>query len=173
MTTYRAHAQVVPMLRLPLRISAFAEFTDAKPHFGYYDDHAVWGGTAGGILQLPRFGGVEVRGSALRYGGLSHQESALIGPRVAVHIFHVTPYGSFLVGAGHGWWWSNPPGKHEPPRRLEASHGFQWALVGGVDMHLHSRLSLRIGELSYSKLYTPVRTLTPLTVSTGLVLRLN
>src|ERR1700759_5007962 len=63
LTVDRAQAQAIPVLRLPTRFSAFTTFTDAKPHLGYYDDHAVWGLTAGGMMQLPRLGGLEVRGS--------------------------------------------------------------------------------------------------------------
>lgn len=173
LATYRAHAQVVPTLRLPTRFSVFTTFTDVKPHFGYYDDRAVWGLTAGGIMQLPRLGGVEVRGSIARFGGLSHQESALIGPRVALHVFHVTPYGSLLFGEGNGWWWSNPPIKNKPKPELDEGRGFQWSVVGGLDFHLHNRLSLRIGELSFSRLYIPGRNMTPLSASSGLVFRLN
>jgi hypothetical protein len=173
MTTCRAPAQAIPVLRLPVRFSVFGTFTDAKPHFGYYDDRAVWGGTTGGIMQLPRLGGVEVRGSLLRSGGLSHQESALIGPRVALHIFHVTPYGSLLFGEGNAWWWSNPPEKNLPHPYLEEGRGFQWSIVSGLDIHLHERISFRIGELSYSRLYTPGRNMTPLTASSGIVIRLH
>ncbi len=38
-TAYRAPAQVVvPALRQPIAISTFANFSDVKPHFQYYDD---------------------------------------------------------------------------------------------------------------------------------------
>jgi hypothetical protein len=173
LTTYRAQAQVVPVLRLPTRFSVFTTFTAAKPHFGYYDDRAVSGLTAGGIMQLPRLGGVEVRGSVLRFGGLSHHESILIGPRVALHIFHVTPYGSLLVGEGNSWWWTNPPGKNKPTPQLDEGRGFQWSVVGGLDVHLHNRLSFRVGELSFSRLYIQGRNMTPLSASSGLVFRVN
>jgi hypothetical protein len=172
-TTCRAHGQAIPVLRLPMRISAFGTFMDAKPHLGYYDDRAVWGATGGGIVQLPRFGGVEARGSVVRFGGLSHQESALIGPRVAVHIFHVTPYGSLLFGEGRGWWWSSPPVKHQLPPHLDEGRGFQWSVVTGLDVHLRDRISLRIGELSFSRLYIPGKNMTPLSASTGIVFRVN
>ena len=172
MTTYRAPAQVVPVLRLPIRTSAFATFTDAKPHFGYYDDLAVWGGTAGGIMQLPRFGGVEARASVVRFGGLSHQESVLVGPRVAVHMFHVTPYASLLFGEGRSWWWSSPPIRDEIPH-LDRARGFQSSIVAGLDVHLHNRISFRVGELSFSRLYIPGRNMTPLSASSGIVFRIN
>jgi hypothetical protein len=173
MTAYRASAQVVPVLRLPVRISAFATFTDAKPSFQYYGDRAVWGYTTGGIVQLPRIAGVEVRGSMLRYGGISHQESALVGPRFSLHILHTSPYASVLFGEGHASWWSNPPGKDEPTPYRRKGHDFQWTLASGLDIHLHNRITFRLGELSYSQLYEPRKTLTPLTASSGFVIRLN
>jgi hypothetical protein len=66
-TACRASAQVIPILRLPTRISDFGTFTDAKPSFRYWGDRAVWGHTLGGIAQLPRMGGVELRGSMPRH----------------------------------------------------------------------------------------------------------
>jgi hypothetical protein len=173
MTACRASAQVIPILRLPLRISAFGTFTDAKPSFRYWGDRAVWGYTLGGIVQLPRIGGVELRGSMLRHGGISHQESMLVGPRASLHILHMSPYGSFLVGEGNSSWWSNPPKKGRPePYRIE-DHAFQWTVASGVDIHLHNRITFRLGELTYSKLYEPGKTLTPLTASSGFVIRLR
>jgi hypothetical protein len=172
-TTYRAQAQAIPVLRLPTRISLFGTFTDTKPHQGYYYDRAVWGFTGGGIVQLPRLGGLEARGSMVRFGGLSHQESALIGPRVALHVFHVTPYGALLFGEGNSWWWSNPPARTRPTPRLEENHAFQWSVVGGLDFHLRNRVSFRIGELSVSRIYIPGRNMTSLSASTGFVLRVH
>jgi hypothetical protein len=173
LTPLRATGQVMPVLRVPLRLSVFGTFTDAKPHLHYYADGLTWGFTTGGIMQLPRFGGVELRGSMLRSGSYSHQESALIGPRLAMHIFHMSPYGSLLFGEGNARWQSNPPRKSLPPPRLDEDHGFQWAIVAGVDFHLRNRVSLRVGELSFSKIYTPSKTLTPFSASTGLVFRIN
>jgi hypothetical protein len=173
-TTGAGSAQVMaPPMRIPLRISTFVMFTDAKPHFQYYDDRAVWGATAGGIVQLPRIGGLEARGSILRWGGLSHQESALAGPRFALHFGKVSPYASALFGAGNAWWWSNPPTKNQPPPRLVEAIGFEWSAVGGVDLHLGHRISWRVGELSYGRIYAKTKTLTPLTASSGIVFRIN
>jgi hypothetical protein len=173
LASYRASAQAIPVFRVPIRFSAFGTYTEVKPHWNYYDDRAVMGFTVGGIMQLPRLGGLEARGSMLRFGGLSHQESALVGPRLAVHLFHLTPYGALLVGEGNSWWWSNPANRKLPPPRLLEAHGFEWSLVAGLDIHIHRRISLRVGELSYSRLYTPLRNMTPITASSGLVFRID
>jgi hypothetical protein len=173
MTACRASAQGIPILRLPTRVSAFATFTDGKPSFRYYGDRAVWGYTLGGIVQLPRFAGVEVRGSMLRYGGLSHHETILAGPRFSLRILHMSPYGSFLVGEGNSSWWSNAPGKGKPkPYRIE-DHALQWTVATGIDIHFRNRITFRLGEVTYSKLFESTKTLTPLTASSGLVIRLK
>jgi hypothetical protein len=173
MTAYRASAQVMPILRLPSRVSAFATFTDGKPSFHYWGDRAVWGYTLGGTLQLPRIAGVELRGTMLRHGGISHHESILAGPRFSLHILHTSPYASFLFGEGNSSWWDHPPGKGRPePQRIE-DHAFQWTVATGVDIHLRNRVTFRLGELTYSKLNESSRTLTPLTASTGIVIRLR
>jgi hypothetical protein len=169
----RASAQVIPILRLPMRISAFGTFTDAKPSFHYWGDRAVWGYTLGGIVQLPRIGGVELRGSMLRHGGISHQESILAGPRFSFHILHTSPYGSFLVGEGNASWWTNPPKKSLPPPYRIEDHAFQWTVATGLDIHLRNRITFRLGELTYSKLYESTKTITPLTASSGFVIRLR
>ncbi len=180
-TTYKVQAQVVPSLQNPVRISAFTTFTDAKPDFRYYGDLAVYGFSAGVVVQtphilsfgLPQILSFEARGSLLRSGGLGHQESALAGPRVALHFRSLSPYISVLGGAGNGWWWSNPPIKGLPKPKLEEGLGPQWSVLGGIDVHLHHRIGVRLGELSYSKIYAPGHTLTPLTASAGVLFRLN
>jgi hypothetical protein len=144
-------------------------FTDAKPNFRYLYDRAVYGFSAGGFLQTQHILGIEVRGSMLRWGSDQHEESALVGPRAAFHFHRLSPYGSGLVGAGNAWS-RNLPGK--PPFIIEAV-GLQWSLVGGVDLRLAHHLRLRLGELSYSKIYLTNRTLTALNASAGFVYRIN
>jgi hypothetical protein len=51
--------------------------------------------------------------------------------------------------------------------------GFEWSAVGGVDLHLGHRISWRVGELSYGRIYAKTKTLTPLTASSGIVFRIN
>lgn len=163
-----ASAQVVPASRQAPDISIFATYTEAKPNFRYLWDFAVYGFSAGGFLQTRHIAGLEVRGSILRWGSDSHEESALAGPRAAMHFGRISPYVSFLVGAGNAW--SRTLG--HPPLNIEAV-GLQWSLVGGVDLRLAHHLRLRVGELSYSKIYLTDKTLTPLSASAGLVYRIN
>jgi hypothetical protein len=168
-----AFGQVIPSLRMPPSISVFTTFTTVKPDFNYYGDLAVYGASVGGIFQTPHLFGVEVRGSFARSGGLEHQESALAGPRIQVRLKRFSPYLSLLGGAGNAWWWSNPPIKGEPTPKVIEGLGPQWSVVGGLGVTMNRRISFRVGELSYSKIYTKDRTLTPLTGSVGVVFRIN
>ncbi|HEV2275814.1 MAG TPA: hypothetical protein VGR96_16705 [Acidobacteriaceae bacterium] len=154
-------------------MSAFATFTDVKPDFRYYGDLAVYGISAGGIIQTRHFYGAEARGTLLRMGGMEHQESLLGGPRAALHFSHLTPYGAFLGGVGNAWWWNNPRHTGQPEPKLDEAIGPEWSLLGGVDLHFNRRLSFRLGEFSYSKIYVTNRTLTPLGASAGFVFRIN
>jgi hypothetical protein len=166
-------AQVVPSLRTGPNISAFTTFTAAKPDYKYYGDLAVYGVSIGGIIQRPHLFGVEVRGSLLRSGGLEHQESALTGPHVAIHLGRIAPYVSVLGGYGNAWWWSNPPLKGDPKPKLMEGLGPEWSVLGGIDVHLNPRVNFRIGELAYSQTYVKGRTVTPLNASAGMVFRIH
>jgi hypothetical protein len=164
-----ASAQVGPGMRRAPDIAIFATATDAKPNFRYLYDRAVYGFSAGGFWQTRRILGVEVRGSILKWGSDQHEESALAGPRAALHFGRVSPYGCGLLGAGNAWS-RNLPDK--PPFIIEAV-GLQWSILGGVDIRLAHHLRLRVGELSYSKIYLADRTLTALNASAGFVYRIN
>src|ERR1700722_16529053 len=76
-----ASAQVIPQLTSPPSISIFSTFTEVKPDYQYYGDFAVSGVTLGAFLQSRHVLGIEARASAMRWGGLEHEESALAGPR--------------------------------------------------------------------------------------------
>ena len=165
-----ASAQVGPAARQAPDISIFATATDAKPNFRYLYDRAVYGFTAGGFWQTRHILGVEVRGSILKWGSDQHQESALAGPRVARRFGRFTLYGCGLVGAGNAWSRNLPA--NQPPFIIE-DVGVQWSILGGVDYRLRHRLRLRVGELGYSNIYLPSRTLKALTASAGLVYRFN
>jgi hypothetical protein len=164
-----AFTQAGPALRLPPDISIFATATDAKPNFRYLYDRAVYGFSAGGFLQTRHILGVEVRGSILRWGSDQHEEAALAGPRAALRMHRVSPYACVLVGASNAWS-RNLPGK--PPFIIEAV-GLRWSVLGGVDIRLAHHFRLRVGELSYSKIYLSDRTLTALNASAGFVYRIN
>jgi hypothetical protein len=164
-----ASAQVGPAARPAPDIEIFATATGAKPNFRYLYDRAVYGFSAGGFLQTHHILGIEVRGSLLKWGSDQHEESALVGPRAAMHFHRLSPYGSGLVGAGNAWS-RNLPGK--PPFIIEKV-GLQWSIVGGVDLRLTHHLRLRAGELSYSQIYLTSRTLTALNASAGFVYRFH
>jgi hypothetical protein len=164
-----ALAQVGAAARPAPDISIFATATGAKPNFRYLYDRAVYGFSAGAFLQTRRLLGVEVRGSILKWGSDQHEESALAGPRVAKRLGRFTPYACGLVGAGNAWS-RNLPGK--PPFIIE-DVGLQWSILGGVDFRLAHHLRIRVGELAYSKIYLPDRTLTALNASAGFVYRIN
>jgi hypothetical protein len=164
-----ASAQVGPALRRAPDIEIFATATGAKPNFRYLYDRAVYGFSAGGFLQTRRILGVEVRGSILKWGSDQHEESALAGPRAALHFGRIAPYGCGLVGVGNAWSRNLPD---NPPLIIEAV-GLQWSILGGVDVRLAHRFRLRAGELSYSKIYLSGRTLSALNAGAGLVYRIN
>jgi hypothetical protein len=169
-----ASAQVmVPGLISAPNISAFGTFTAVKPDFGYYGDLAVYGISLGGFVQTRHVIGAEVRGALLRSGGIEHEESALAGPRLALHFARISPYVSILGGVANAWRWSHPPNTGEPPPRMLGGFGPQWSVLCGLDVHLNHHIVFRTGELSYSKTYVKAWTLNPLTASAGIVYRIN
>jgi hypothetical protein len=170
---YSASAQVVPGLRAPPNISIFGTLTAVKPNTGSYGDFAVYGFSAGGFLQLRRLIGVEVRGSLQRSQGLEHEESALAGPRIAMHFGHISPYVSVLGGAANAWRWSRPPVSGQPWPQLYGGFGPEWSVLGGLDVHLNRHIVIRMGEISYAKIYLKDWNATPLSASAGLVFRLD
>jgi hypothetical protein len=172
-TAYRSPAQVIPAFRTPLNISIFGTFTDVKPNKEYFTDLAVYGFSAGGYLQTRHVLGVEIRGSITRWGGGQHEESALGGPRAALHVGNFSPYVGVLGGGGNAWSWNyRRTTELPPPRKLEDT-GLQWTALGGLDVHIRHRISLRIGEVSYSRLYVKGKTITPVGASAGIVYRIN
>lgn len=172
-TAYSASAQVIPQIRVGPSTAVFGSFTDVKPDYVSFSDFAVYGFSVGGYLQTRRVIGAEVRGSITRWGGDQHQESALAGVRASLHFHHFAPYVAILGGGGNTWSWSNPPkpGLPKPVNTEEATT--QLSVLGGLDLHLKHRLSLRMGEFSYSQIYRKEKTLTPISASAGIVYRVN
>ena len=164
-------AQVAPPVKYGPAVSVFGTLTEAKPDFGFYGDLPVYGFTLGGFTDTPRLLGYEWRGSMFRTGGHDHQETALAGPRFAVHYAHFTPYLSVLGGGSHSWWYTNFPHKNLPSPVLKVGTGLEASAVAGVDVYVSKTMSLRVGELSYGKVFVGTRTLTSLTASTGIVYR--
>jgi hypothetical protein len=91
--------------------------------------------------------------------------STLVGPRLAVHthVVDLTPYAEFLFGAGHFSYGNNAPSTTQ----------FDWRAIGGLDKTVLPHLDWRVIEVSYGQLHTYSGTLKPVTLSTGIVLRLH
>lgn len=171
---HSASSQIIEGLQAKANISAYATLPfNVTPDFRYFGTPAVAGYSLGGFLQTPRFIGLEVRGQIQRRLNAEHQESALAGPRVSMRFGHFAPYVVALGGAGNGWRYRLPPIRGEkPPKPIEGLGG-QWTVVGGVDFKLNHYVSVRLGEVSYSKIYLKNWSLTPVNLTTGIVLRLN
>jgi hypothetical protein len=168
-----ASGQIIPGLQTRSNLSAYATIPiNLTPDFRDFGTPAVAGYSLGGFLQTPYIVGVEVRGIIQRRLNAEHQESAQIGPRVALRFGRITPYAVALGGAGNGWRFREPPIPGEKPPKPIEGLGPQWTILGGVDVKLSHRVSIRAGEISYSKLYLKDWGLTPLNVTAGVVLRL-
>lgn len=170
---HSAPAQIIQGLQSRNNLSVYGTLpVNVTPDFGYYAP-VLFGYSLGGYLQTPYLVGAEIRGQIQRRQNAQHQESALIGPRVAMRFGRIDPYVSFLIGAGNGWRFTEPPivGVKQP-KPIE-DIGTQWTLVGGVDFKLNHHFSARVGEISYSKLYLKEWNLTPVNFTAGIVYRIN
>jgi hypothetical protein len=169
-----ARGQAIPALKASSQLSVFGTFTDAKPDFRHWGDEAVYGVSAGGMLQSHHILGLEVRGSILRWGnGLEHQEYALAGPRAALHLRRISPYIVALGGYAHAWEWHDMPRPYAPKPKLDVGFGSQWTICGGLDYRLSHHISIRAGELGYSRIYATTHSLDQLNASAGIVFHIN
>lgn len=167
-------AQVIPGLVMRSDMSAYATMPiNVTPNFAPYDSPVLFGYSLGGYYQSRHILGAEIRGSIQRKGNAQHQESALAGPRAAMHFGKFTPYTSFLIGAGNGWRFAQqPPPGSKVPKPVEGM-GAQWTMVGGVDVHVTRNFAIRLGEVSYSKLYLKNWDLTPVNLTAGVLWRIR
>ena len=168
-----ASAQVIPAFSGKPDLSAFGTLpVNFTPDFGYFAP-VLFGYQLGGFLQTQHLIGLEIRGTIQRRFNTQHQESALGGPRFALHYGPFSPYVSVLGGGGNGWRYLHPPVVGaQNPQPVEGL-GPQWTVAGGVDFHVSRRLRLRLGDLSYSKNYLKNWNLTSLNFTAGLVYRIN
>jgi hypothetical protein len=168
-----ASAQVVPAFGGKPDISVFGTLpVNFTPDFGYFAP-VLFGYQLGGFVQTRHVFGIEIRGTIQRRANTQHQESALGGPRFALHYGPFAPYVSVLGGGGNGWRYLNPPIVGiKNPQPLEGL-GPQWTVVGGVDFRMSHRWRARLGEISYSKNYLKNWNLTSLNFTAGLVYRIN
>jgi hypothetical protein len=124
--------------------------------FGLYSDFAK--------VPFGKVGG-DIRVQYVRPASNTTLTSTLLGPRLAVHPhgLDLTPYAEFLFGAGHFSYGNNAPSTTQ----------FDWRAIGGVDKKLLPRLDWRVIEVSYGQLNTYSGHLRPVTLSTGIALRLH
>jgi hypothetical protein len=164
LTPFAVRAQVAPEMRGPLTIHLFGNYT-----YGSSDGSAnnSAGLTLGGFIQAPHLFGLESRGSFLYWGTQERRYDALFGPRVALHFSRFSPYGAVLAGAGHAVTW-----KTGINSSFRSATGVEWKLLGGVDFYAGHHFSIRLGEVSYAKIYVFQNDLSSIDFSGGIVYRL-
>lgn len=171
---YRAAAQMIPGLKATPNLSAyFTVPANVTPAYRYFGTPAVFGYSLGGYLQPPHFVGAEIRGQIQRRMNAEHQESVQAGPRFAMRFGRFVPYVDVLAGAGNGWRYADPPVIGvKPPKPVEGLGG-EWTILGGLDIKLARHVSIRAGEIAYSKIYLKDWNLTPLNITAGVVYRIR
>ncbi|MFZ0631055.1 MAG: hypothetical protein WA399_08105 [Acidobacteriaceae bacterium] len=109
--------------------------------------------------------GLDVRGSLLGSGN-EKVDSILVGPRVQIHphVVPLMPYGEILIGGGHV-----NLGQGSAAVNKTAA---EYQVVGGIDMTVFPRLDWRVAEVSWGSVQNVGTSVKPMTVTTGLVLRL-
>jgi hypothetical protein len=157
-------AQVVAEMRGPLSIHLFGHYTYGSSDWGA--NHSA-GVTLGGFIQAPHIFGFETRGDYLRWGVQERRYDALVGPRVALHFSRFSPYGAVLGGAGHAVTWTTAVNSS-----FRSGTAGEWKLLGGVDFYAGHHFNLRLGEVSYAKIYVFHNGLSAIDVSGGVVYRL-
>jgi hypothetical protein len=109
--------------------------------------------------------GGDIRVQFVRPASNTTLTSVLLGPRIVIHpkVVPLNPYAEFLFGAGHFSYGNNAPSTTQ----------FDWRVLGGVDKTLLPHLDWRVIEISYGQLNTYSGKLSPVTFSTGVVLRFH
>jgi len=147
----------------------YALFSAGRPNYG---SQWLFGGTAGGLVQLNKFLGADGRVMGLRWGpSPNHQYAAVLGPRVAFNRSRWTMFGSAEGGLGHA---RHPAGISERTGvaySAGAETAGAWWLTTGVDYQVNSRFAVRVGEFDYGKIYVLESGLDPKIFSVGVVIR--
>jgi hypothetical protein len=166
----RAPGQVVPSIRLPLQTAVFGTFTYIKPTLWVAGDNAVWGFAGGSYVQTPNVFGFELRGTVSTSSGQLQQEGARAGPRAVWRYGPFSTYTAVLAGITNSWEWRLPGLRPRFGLRERASPDL--TILGGVDFHMAHHISLRLGEVSYSRIHRRDVDLNTFGVSVGAVYRL-
>jgi hypothetical protein len=165
-TPLLASAQVGPEMRGPVTIHLFGNYTYGSSNWSNNDSA---GYTLGGFVQLPHLFGLESRGSYLHWGTNEHRYDALFGPRVALHFARFSPYGVVLGGVGHVVVWHTASPHYNV---LTGETAPEWKVLGGVDFYAGRHFTLRLGEVSYAKVYVFQNGVSPIDFSGGVVYRI-
>ena len=140
-------------------------------HFNSLPNTNEWGyggafGLYGDFFKLPfaRVGG-DLRFQFTRPASNTTLFSALVGPRIEFHphIVSLNPYAECIFGPGRFNYGNNAPSTTQ----------FDFRVLGGVDKTLLPHLDWRVVEVSYGQLNTYSGRLRPVTIGTGIVLRLR
>jgi hypothetical protein len=153
------------------QVGLYGQFSAA--HFNSNDVPIVntWGygggfGLYGDFAKLPfaRIG-ADIRFQFIRPASNTTLFSALVGPRLDFHtkVIPLNPYAEVIFGPGHFTYGNNAPSTTQ----------FDWRVLGGVDKTILPRVDWRVIEVSYGQLNTYSGRLRPITLSTGIVLRLH
>ena len=160
---------VVSFSRANAQTAIYGQFNAS--HFNSLPNTNEWGyGGAFGLysdfVKLPfaRLGG-DLRFQFTRPASNTTLFSTLVGPRLDLHpkIVPLSPYAEILIGGGHFSYGNNAPSTTQ----------FDWRVLGGVDKTLLPHLDWRVVEVSYGELNTYAGHLKPVTIGTGVVLRLH
>ena len=109
--------------------------------------------------------GADIRFQFVRPASNTTLFSALVGPRLTLHpkVVPLNPYVECIFGPGHFTYGNNAPSTTQ----------FDWRVLGGLDKTVLPHLDWRVIEVSYGQLNTYSGRLRPVTLSTGIVLRLH
>ncbi|MGA8110595.1 MAG: hypothetical protein WB974_14235 [Acidobacteriaceae bacterium] len=141
-------------------LNVFAEFSAARSGQGV---GTLFGGSAGSFLQGHVLG-FGLRATEVPSGDSVHVFDAVAGPRVAVGLPFVSLFLDTGGGVGHS-------GYYDRNGNFGSSWGPAWQADVGATRALMPRLSWRILEVGYGRIYTGPG-ISPLFLSTGLTLHL-
>jgi len=158
----QAHAQV----GLYGQFSATHFNSDAIPNtneWGYGGGFGLYGDFS--KFRFARVGG-DLRVQFTRPATNTTLFSVLVGPRLDFRppkLVPLNPYAECIFGPGHFTYGNNAP----------ATTQFDFRVIGGLDKAVLPRVDWRVVEVSWGQLNTFSGRLRPITISTGIVLRLH
>jgi opacity protein-like surface antigen len=185
-------AMVIPVLPARAQLGVYGTFNAARlnlPVDNSNSDNWAYGGGAGAYLQHGHFvflsAGLDLRFEDLKgsssgsgYSTSYNETAGYIGPRLAFrpHILPVQPYVEALVGAAHIQDTNNvqelTPNGILTVNTSPSETKFSYQIVGGLDYTLLPRIDWRVAEVGYGTLKAFGDSVNPISVSTGIVIRL-